>query len=70
MYSSLNCLHLAKVSLLLKASAQSDGQVSATTGEALGLGVGEGLLVEGRGRDGLVVLLVVVGLGVCLGAVG
>ena len=31
---------------------------------------GEGLLVVGLGLDGLVVLLVVVVLGVCLGVVG
>ena len=64
------CLHFAKVSLLLKASAQSDGHVAATTGEMLGLCEGVGLLVVGLGLDGLVVLLVVVGLGVCLGLVG
>jgi len=44
--------------------------VAATTGEMLGLCEGVGLLVVGLGLDGLVVLLVVVGLGVCLGLVG
>ena len=36
----------------------------------LGLCEGVGLLVVDLGLDGLVVLLVVVGLGVCLGLVG